>query len=93
MATVTETVHGRRKRTSAVRPLGRLGSTFLGSIHSHPDDYVLLATVASHGLSDGLGTFWSDLNRFARQALLLTLWTAAFMTAINVVMGTSPPMC
>ena len=49
---------------------------------------MLLATVASHGLSDGLGTFWSDLNRFARQALLLTLWTAAFMTAINVVMGT-----
>jgi sulfate transport system permease protein len=89
MATVTETVNGQRKRTSAVRPWGAWGLRSLALIYLALMIVVPLAAVASGGLSGGLGTFWSDLNRFgAREALLLTLWTAAFMTAINVVMGT-----
>jgi sulfate transport system permease protein len=89
MATATKTVHGRGKRTSATRPWGAWGLRSLALIYLALMIMVPLTAVASRGLSDGLGTFWSDLNRFgAREALLLTLWTAAFMTAINVVMGT-----
>ncbi|MSQ32241.1 MAG: sulfate ABC transporter permease subunit CysT [Dehalococcoidia bacterium] len=48
-----------------------------------------LSAVANEGLKDGLGNFWSDLHRFgAMGALRLTLWTAALMTVINVIMGT-----
>jgi sulfate transport system permease protein len=50
---------------------------------------VPLSAVASKGLSGGLTGLWDDLNRFgAWGALGLTLWTAALMTAINLVMGT-----
>ncbi len=48
-----------------------------------------LSAVATEGLKDGLGSFIDDLQRFgAIDALQLTLWTAALMTMINVVMGT-----
>ncbi len=48
-----------------------------------------LSAVATEGLKDGLGSFIDDLQRFgAMDALQLTLWTAALMTLINVVMGT-----
>ena len=48
-----------------------------------------LSAVATEGLKDGLGSFLDDLQRFgAMDALQLTLWTAALMTIINVVMGT-----
>lgn len=48
-----------------------------------------LSAVANEGLKDGLSGFWDDLHRFgAMGALRLTLWTAALMTVINVVMGT-----
>ena len=48
-----------------------------------------LSAVTAEGLSGGLGGLWHDLNLFgAMNALVLTLWTGAVMTAINVVMGT-----
>lgn len=48
-----------------------------------------LSAVANQGLKDGIGSFFDDLQRFgAMDALQLTLWTAALMTVINVVMGT-----
>lgn len=48
-----------------------------------------LSAVANQGLKDGIGSFFDDLQRFgAMDALQLTLWTAALMTIINVVMGT-----
>ncbi len=41
------------------------------------------------GFRAGLDSFWASLTRpAALHAILLTVWTAAFMTVINMVMGT-----
>ena len=48
-----------------------------------------LLVVAQSGLSQGLGGLWQAVTLpIAWHALLLTLWTAAVMAAINAVMGT-----
>jgi sulfate transport system permease protein len=50
---------------------------------------VPVLVVNIQGFRGGLETFWSSLmNPVAGRALLLTLWTAAVMALINVVMGT-----
>ncbi|MEA4906874.1 MAG: sulfate ABC transporter permease subunit CysT [Chloroflexi bacterium] len=48
-----------------------------------------LAVILADGLSEGLSGLWYQVSLpQARHALLLTLWTSAVMTAINMVMGT-----
>lgn len=48
-----------------------------------------LGTLAYGGLASGLGTLWSALTSPAAiDALVLTLWTAALMAAVNAVLGT-----
>lgn len=48
-----------------------------------------LVALLRDGLSAGLGMWWQAIALpVARAALLLTLWTAAVMAAINAVMGT-----
>jgi sulfate/thiosulfate transport system permease protein len=48
-----------------------------------------LAAVIQDGLSEGLMGLWEDVRRPAAwSALKLSLWTAAAMTLINIVMGT-----
>jgi sulfate transport system permease protein len=48
-----------------------------------------LLVILHDGLREGIGELWRQVTLPpARHALLLTLWTAAVMTAINTVMGT-----
>jgi sulfate transport system permease protein len=48
-----------------------------------------LAVIFQDGLRDGLGGLWNSISRpVAWRALLLSLWTAGIMAAINAVMGT-----
>lgn len=48
-----------------------------------------LLVIFQDGLREGLSGLWYQITLpMARHALLLTLWTAALMTVINVVMGT-----
>lgn len=48
-----------------------------------------LAAVVFDGLPAGLGVFWINISRPAAwYAIQLTLWTAAVMALINMVMGT-----
>src|SRR4051794_30772986 len=50
---------------------------------------VPVIVVNVEGFRSGLGLFWASLSRpAALNAIWLTLWTAAVMTVINVVMGT-----
>ncbi len=49
-----------------------------------------LAAVLREGLSQGLGGIWSVVSApTARDAILLSLWTAAAVTVLNVVAGTA----
>ncbi len=64
--------------------LRALAVTYLGILLILP-----LLAVAQDGLSGGLAGLWRDVSRPAAWAALrLTLWTAAVMTVINLVMGT-----
>jgi sulfate transport system permease protein len=45
--------------------------------------------IAFAGFRDGLNVFWEGITRpAAMSAIWLTIWTAAIMTVINIVMGT-----
>jgi sulfate/thiosulfate transport system permease protein len=47
-----------------------------------------LAVIFNDGLREGVSELWSQVSRPAAwHALKLTLWTSAFMTGINTVMG------
>jgi sulfate transport system permease protein len=49
-----------------------------------------LAALVTQGVAAGLGVFWSAISSpTAVDALVLTLWTAALMSAVNAVMGTA----
>jgi sulfate/thiosulfate transport system permease protein len=49
-----------------------------------------LGALVHRGLADGLGALWVAISAPAAvDALLLTLWTAALMAAVNAVMGTA----
>jgi sulfate transport system permease protein len=81
-----------RVADSARRPQVRFGAwglrlaalTYLLALVAVP---VLVVNI--QGFRGGLETFWASLmNPVAGRALLLTLWTAAVMALINVVMGT-----
>jgi sulfate transport system permease protein len=49
-----------------------------------------LAALAQHGLSGGIGALWQAIAApGARNALWLTLWSAAVMALLNALMGTA----
>lgn len=71
------------------RPWGRRGLPAVAILYLGVMIVLPLSAVVVRGFGDGLAAFWSDLARpLARDALWLTLWTAAAMTACNAVMGT-----
>lgn len=72
----------------APRPWGQWGLRLIALSYLFFMLILPLAAVISDGLSGGLSGLWQDISRPAAwAALILTLWTAAVMTAINTVMG------
>jgi sulfate/thiosulfate transport system permease protein len=70
-------------------PWGRLGIRTAALSYLAIMLIIPLAVIFQDGLKEGLGEFWAQVtNPIAWNALVLTLWTSAIMTAINTVMGT-----
>ena len=89
MTSLVAMVRGWRELAPASPPWGAWGLRSLAFLYIAIMIVVPSSAVVREGLGDGLDAFWRDLNRFgAKEALILTLWTAMVMTVINVVMGT-----
>ncbi|HEY0733669.1 MAG TPA: sulfate ABC transporter permease subunit CysT [Herpetosiphonaceae bacterium] len=88
MTTITSTRYHPAKERAAL-PWGRWGVRTVALTYLTVMLLLPLAVIIQDGLSDGLGGIWAAISQpVARHALLLTLWTAAIMAAINAVMGT-----
>jgi sulfate transport system permease protein len=75
------------KRSQA--PWGAWGLRFAAITYLFAFVAVPVLVVNVEGFRVGLGAFWESLTRPAAiNAIWLTVWTAAVMTAINMVMGT-----
>ncbi len=72
-----------------LRPWGQLGLRAVALVYLAVMLILPLAAVFDNGLSGGLAGVWQDITRpVAWAAIGLTLWTAALMTVVNVIMGT-----